>query len=315
MTTLLWRFTGLSVTPSLRGKWIKGTEACLTDRYAEARFQAILATLKNLSFGLSSSEIRRDGEADLTILPESNGRMPITEGKIVKDARQIVEVQGDEPETQVETLAQPIKVLDLGAGHGYLSFRLAERLSGTFLMMEGHLQLSVVLIDSCLQNDNPQTYFLFYPFTLKTLEAFLQKEPVDVILAINILHLFPDPWNEVLAVLTRYCRMVILEHLAPYEKAASLRVVQEPLDLRAYQVTSLGFYPTPEPGELARRELLAISGAQQDLVIKPGIAASTFRVFGGSYPRINPRWLKGKSTQCRIIRGKVVEETHSSKKR
>ncbi len=55
----------------------------------------------NLTFGFSFSEIRRYGEIDLAILPESNGRTPIAEDKIAKDARQITEVQEDESESQV----------------------------------------------------------------------------------------------------------------------------------------------------------------------------------------------------------------------
>jgi hypothetical protein len=206
---------------------------------------------------------------------------------------------------QLKALKRPVKVLDLGSG-GYLSFRLAERLEGTFILVEGHPVRTMQLAELVQKNSNPQIIQLFFPFYLQALDRFLRSEPVDAILAIGILHFFEHPWKDVIDVLTQHCSRLFLEHLHPYEAAAPIRVAQEPLDLSPYIVEELGSFPTPKPLELRRRALLQIQRKDHSVAAQPGIALSHYRTFGGIYPPLKKAWLRGKEASCRVVRGKIL---------
>jgi 2-polyprenyl-3-methyl-5-hydroxy-6-metoxy-1,4-benzoquinol methylase len=105
---------------------------------------------------------------------------------------------------------RPISVLDLGAAEGYFTFRLSEDFSGVFVAVESNPKRK--LLESCVKNNNHNILLLDKQMNLKHLKNLKEVQHFDIILALNIIHHFDEPFQEVLETLVSMCSFCFMEH-------------------------------------------------------------------------------------------------------
>ena len=134
-----------------------------------------------------------------------------------------------------ENYKRPFSVLDIGAAEGYFTHRLASEFDGTFTAVEA--DESRCLLDVCKKNNNDKVFLLQKRFNLETLKRIAEVHYFDVILALNIIHHFDEPFQEVLDVIMSMCSYCLFEHPDEEEDKKTInfhRLKTEKLNLSKY---------------------------------------------------------------------------------
>ena len=105
---------------------------------------------------------------------------------------------------------RPISVLDLGAAEGYFTFRLSEDFSGVFVAVENNPQRK--LLELCIKNNNRNILLLDKQMNLKHLIHLKEVQHFDIVLALNIIHHFDEPFQDVLETLVSMSSFCFMEH-------------------------------------------------------------------------------------------------------
>ena len=105
---------------------------------------------------------------------------------------------------------RPISVLDLGAAEGYFTFRLSEDFSGVFVAVENNPQRK--LLELCIKNNNRNILLLDKQMNLKHLKHLKEVQHFDIVLALNIIHHFDEPFQDVLETLVSMSSFCFMEH-------------------------------------------------------------------------------------------------------
>ncbi|MDO7722484.1 MAG: methyltransferase domain-containing protein, partial [Nitrosopumilus sp.] len=105
---------------------------------------------------------------------------------------------------------RPISVLDLGAAEGYFTFRLSEDFPGVFVAVESNPQRK--LLELCIKNNNQNILLLDKQMNLKHLKNLKEVQHFDVVLALNVIHHFDEPFQDVLDTLISMCSFCFMEH-------------------------------------------------------------------------------------------------------
>ena len=131
---------------------------------------------------------------------------------------------------------RPISVLDLGAAEGYFTFRLSEDFSGVFIAVESDSQRN--LLDSCQKNNNRNILLLEKQMNLKSLKNLKEVQHFDIVLALNIVHHFDEPFQDVIDTLVSMSSFCFFEHPNSLENSAtknSHRFKNEKLNLEKFE--------------------------------------------------------------------------------
>ena len=131
---------------------------------------------------------------------------------------------------------RPISVLDLGAAEGYFTFRLSEDFSGVFIAVESDSQRN--LLDSCKKNKNRNILLLEKQMNLKNLKNLKEVQHFDIVLALNIVHHFDEPFQDVIDTLVSMSSFCFFEHPNILENSAtknSHRLKNEKLNLEKFE--------------------------------------------------------------------------------
>jgi len=126
--------------------------------------------------------------------------------------------------------SRPISVLDLGAGEGYFTIRLSEDFEGVFVAIESDGRRG--LLDILERNGDPNILLLESRLDFQGLKAIKSVQHFDVVLALNVVHHFNDPFQEVLDVIMSMCSYCFFEHPSGGEDLSGKnqrRVRKEPL--------------------------------------------------------------------------------------
>ena len=131
---------------------------------------------------------------------------------------------------------RPISVLDLGAAEGYFTFRLAEDFSGVFIAVESNPERK--LLELCVKNNNHKVLLLDKQMNLKNLKNLKEVQHFDIVLALNIIHHFDEPFQDVLDTLVSMSSFCFMEHPNPLENDStknSQRLEKEKLKLDSFE--------------------------------------------------------------------------------
>ena len=140
---------------------------------------------------------------------------------------------------------RPISVLDLGAAEGYFTFRLAEDFDGVFVAVESNPERK--LLELCKKNNDPKVLLLNKQMNLKNLKNIKEVQHFDIVLALNIIHHFDEPFQDVLETLVYMSSFCFLEHPNSLENEStknSQRLDTEKLDLEKFKPILLNKNPS-----------------------------------------------------------------------
>jgi len=140
---------------------------------------------------------------------------------------------------------RPISVLDLGAAEGYFTFRLAEDFDGVFVAVESNPERK--LLELCKKNNDPKVLLLNKQMNLKNLKNIKEVQHFDIVLALNIIHHFDEPFQDVLETLVSMSSFCFLEHPNSLENEStknSQRLDTEKLDLEKFKPILLNKNPS-----------------------------------------------------------------------
>ena len=110
---------------------------------------------------------------------------------------------------------RPISVLDLGAAEGYFTFRLSEDFTVVFIAVENDPKRK--LLDLCIKNNNHNVMLLNKKMNLDDLKLLKEVQHFDIVLALNIIHHFDEPFQSVLDTLVSMSSYCFLEHPNSFE--------------------------------------------------------------------------------------------------
>ena len=157
-------------------------------------------------------------------------------GKTLSSGYRNSEERYDEIYKFCKKFNRPISVLDLGAAEGYFTFRLSEDFSGVFVAVESNSQRK--LLDLCIKNNNPNILLLDKQMNLKHLKNLKEVQHFDVILALNVIHHFDEPFQDVLDTLISMCSFCFMEHPNSLEDNStknSYRLKSEKMNLEKFK--------------------------------------------------------------------------------
>jgi len=135
---------------------------------------------------------------------------------------------------------RPFSVLDLGAAEGYFTHRLAEEFEGSFAAVESDPKRN--LREICESNGNSKVILMEAKLDLAALKTMAAVHHFDVILALNIVHHFDEPFQEVLDTLMSMCSYCFFEHPNEKEDTKTInshRLEAEKLNLEKYNAKHL----------------------------------------------------------------------------
>ena len=130
---------------------------------------------------------------------------------------------------------RPISVLDLGAAEGYFTFRLSEDFSGVFIAVESNPERK--LLELCIKNNDRKVLLLDKQMNLKNLKNLKEVQHFDIVLALNIIHHFDEPFQDVLDTLVSMSSFCFMEHPNSLENEStknSQRLEAEKLNLDSF---------------------------------------------------------------------------------
>ena len=128
-----------------------------------------------------------------------------------------------------------ISVLDLGAAEGYFTFRLSEDFSGVFIAVENNPERK--LLELCIKNNDHKVLLLDKQMNLKNLKSLKEVQHFDIVLALNIIHHFDEPFQDVLDTLVSMSSFCFMEHPNSLENEStknSQRLEAEKLNLDSF---------------------------------------------------------------------------------
>ena len=128
-----------------------------------------------------------------------------------------------------------ISVLDLGAAEGYFTFRLSEDFSGVFIAVENNPERK--LLKLCIKNNDHKVLLLDKQMNLKNLKSLKEVQHFDIVLALNIIHHFDEPFQDVLDTLVSMSSFCFMEHPNSLENEStknSQRLESEKLNLDSF---------------------------------------------------------------------------------
>ena len=128
-----------------------------------------------------------------------------------------------------------ISVLDLGAAEGYFTFRLSEDFSGVFIAVENNPERK--LLELCIKNNDHKILLLDKQMNLKNLKSLKEVQHFDIVLALNIIHHFDEPFQDVLDTLVSMSSFCFMEHPNSLENEStknSQRLEAEKLNLDSF---------------------------------------------------------------------------------
>jgi 2-polyprenyl-3-methyl-5-hydroxy-6-metoxy-1,4-benzoquinol methylase len=131
---------------------------------------------------------------------------------------------------------RPISVLDLGAAEGYFTFRLSEDFPGVFVAVESNAERK--LLELCIKNNNQNILLLDKQMNLKHLKNLKEVQHFDVILALNVIHHFDEPFQDVLDTLISMSSFCFMEHPNSLENDStknSHRLKTEKINLKKFK--------------------------------------------------------------------------------
>ena len=140
---------------------------------------------------------------------------------------------------------RPISVLDLGAAEGYFTFRLAEDFPGVFVAVESNPERK--LLELCKKNNDHKVLLLNKQMNLKNLKNIKEVQHFDIVLALNIIHHFDEPFQDVLEALISMSSFCFLEHPNSLENEStknSQRLKTDKLDLEKFKPVLLNKNPS-----------------------------------------------------------------------
>ncbi len=134
-------------------------------------------------------------------------------------------------ETRYEIIQQildkykrPFTMLDIGASQGYYSFKTAHDYDSVCVMIEGNNRFYPMtgsqLLDLCKINNLDNIIHLNKSVVPNDLIRLSECEHFDVVLALNIIHWFPDQWQNVTDAILNMGDNIIIE-TPPQESVAS----------------------------------------------------------------------------------------------
>jgi|GEM_PF-391950 len=155
---------------------------------------------------------------------------------------------------------RPFTVLDIGASQGYYSFRIAYDYDSVCVMIEANNPdyplIADQLLDLCKANkDLNNIIFLNHLFKPDELQHLSECEHFDVVLALNILHIFGEDWQQATDAILNMADYVIIE-IPPQETNATLQDNQIRKNIEDYIISkgaySIGIAPrqSAEPTSL-----------------------------------------------------------------
>lgn len=139
-------------------------------------------------------------------------------GKIIKDGLRQSSDRYEAIKKFCSSYNRPFSVLDIGANFGYFSFRLASDFDCHVTMVEKDPKCSKKLQELCIENDLENVCLLKHKFSVESLKALARVERFDVILAMSVVHYFPDA-NEIMDIMKSMCDNLLVE--LPTEKDAA----------------------------------------------------------------------------------------------
>ena len=131
-------------------------------------------------------------------------------GKIISSGYRNSEKRYNEIFKFCKKFNRPISVLDLGAAEGYFTFRLSEDFSGVFIAVESNPERK--LLESCIKNNDHKVLLLDKQMNLKNLKNLKEVQHFDIVLALNIIHHFDEPFQDVLDTLVSLSSFCFMEH-------------------------------------------------------------------------------------------------------
>lgn len=147
----------------------------------------------------------------------------IVDGKVVQEGFIDCQRRYDAVRAVLDNYKRPITVLDLGAGQGYFSFRIARDYKSTCVMVEsndGDLKLADQLLQLCHLNSGLQNIiFLNKKLKLQEIERLADCEHFDVVLAFNYIDYKDKQRRKILNAVLRLGDNVFIQ--TPYSKAES----------------------------------------------------------------------------------------------
>lgn len=155
---------------------------------------------------------------------------------------------------------KPFTVLDIGAGNGYFSFRLAEDFHAKATMIESKPHIAVWH----RKNANPDVTLIHRTVSAEELMAMAEERHYDVVLALSVLHHFQDFELAVRAIF-RLGDVLFIEPPAPEEAKGGYNGHRAEAILRL-----LGEHPhkvllrTPNLRKLGKRPLMVFDQRRRD---------------------------------------------------
>lgn len=136
---------------------------------------------------------------------------------------------------------RPFTVLDIGSAQGYFSLRGAEAYpDSVFVMLEGSNSVYPFISDQvasiCQLNSHlDNLIWLNHPILKEEIENLSTCEHFDIVLLLNILHWFPNEWENLIEAVLRMSHVTIVEippwnESLPLEQAKLRRLIHSYLD-------------------------------------------------------------------------------------
>ena len=118
---------------------------------------------------------------------------------------------------------------------GYFTFRLSEDFSGVFIAVENNPERK--LLELCIKNNDHKVLLLAKQMNLKNLKSLKEVQHFDIVLALNIIHHFDEPFQDVLDTLVSMSSFCFMEHPNSLENEStknSQRLKSEKLNLDSF---------------------------------------------------------------------------------
>ena len=166
-------------------------------------------------------------------------------GKTISSGYRNSEKRYDEIFKFCKKFNRPISVLDLGAAEGYFTFRLSEDFSGVFIAVENNPERK--LLELCIKNNDHKVLLLDKQMNLKNLKSLKEVQHFDIVLALNIIHHFDEPFQDVLDTLVSMSSFCFMEHPNSLENEStknSQRLEAEKLNLDSFDPILLNKTPS-----------------------------------------------------------------------